>query len=105
MGTKGQKPGRLLEVSVALEIVRVERDHLRTEVTILRDQLAKAVERAERSELRLHEVTMTMAELSREAILMPARSHATEVLMDGRSVLRLNNPVAEKRACPGRSRK
>ena len=94
MGTKGEKSRKLLEVSVALEIVRSERDYLRAEISALRGQLAQATARAERSEARLHEVTMTMAELSREAILAPARSHATEVLMDGKSVLRLNNPVA-----------
>ena len=97
MGTKGEKSRRLLEVSVALEIVRNERDYLRVEISALRDQLAKTTERAERSEARLHEVTMTMAALSREAILAPARSTATEVLMDGKSILRLNNPVAMQR--------
>jgi chromosome segregation ATPase len=97
MGSKGDKSRKLLEVSVALEIVRTERDYLRAEVTSLRDQLAEATARAERSEARLHEVTLAMAELSRQAILMPARSQATEVLMDGKSILRLNNPVAAQR--------
>jgi hypothetical protein len=97
MSLTGKKSRKLLELSVALEIVRCERDYLRAEVSVLRDQLIKANERSERSEARLHEVTMTMAELSREAILAPARSNATEVLMDGKSVLRLNNPVAMQR--------
>lgn len=93
---KGEKSRKLLELSVALEIVRSERDYLRAEVSALRDQLTKADERSERSEARLHEVTMTMAELSREAILSPSRSNATEVLMDGKSILRLNNPVSAR---------
>lgn len=93
---KGEKSRKLLELSVALEIVRNERDYLRAEVSALRDQLTKADERSERSEARLHEVTMTMAELSREAILSPSRSNATEVLMDGKSILRLNNPVSAR---------
>jgi hypothetical protein len=97
MGTKADKSATLLEVSVALEIVRGERNLLRAEVSMLREQLARETARAERSEARLHEVTMTMAELSREAILAPARSNATEVLMDGKSILRLNNPVAAQR--------
>ena len=97
MGTKADKSAKLLEVSVALEIVRGERNLLRAEVSMLREQLARETARAERSEARLHEVTMTMAELSREAILAPARSNATEVLMDGKSVLRLNNPIAAQR--------
>jgi outer membrane murein-binding lipoprotein Lpp len=97
MNIKGKKTRKILELSVALEIIRNERDYLHAEVQALRDQLAKANERAERSEARLHDVTMTMAELNREAILAPTRSHATEVLMDGKSILRLNNPVATQR--------
>jgi chromosome segregation ATPase len=96
MSIKGEKSRKLLELSVALEIVRSERDYLRAEVSALRDQLTKADERSERAEARLHEVTMTMAELSREAILSPSRSNATEVLMDGKSILRLNNPVSTR---------
>ncbi len=93
MGTKGEKSQRLLEISVALEIIRAERDHLRAQVDFLQEQLQKNIERAERSEARLHEVTMTMADLNRHAILAPLRSTATEILMDGKSILRLNNPI------------
>jgi chromosome segregation ATPase len=93
MGTKDGKTQQLLEISVALEILRSERDSLRAQVTLLQEQLQKNTERAERAEMRLHEVTMTMADLNRHAILAPTRSTATEILMDGKSILRLNNPI------------
>jgi chromosome segregation ATPase len=83
----------LFEVSVALEIMRFERDQLHAQITLLQDQLQKATERAERSEARLHEVTMMLAQVSRDALTAPSRSTATEIMMDGRSVLRLNNPI------------
>lgn len=94
MGAEADNPHRLLEVSVALEIMRFERDHLRAQMNILQEQVQKAQDRAERAEARLHEVTMVMADLSRQAIHAPARSLATEVMMDGKSILRLSNPVA-----------
>jgi chromosome segregation ATPase len=93
MSAAAARDNRLLEVSVALEIVRHERDHLRSQLDQLQKQLDQAVSRAERSEARLHEVTMTMAELSRQAILAPGRSNATEIMVDGKSVLRLSNPI------------
>jgi alpha-D-ribose 1-methylphosphonate 5-triphosphate synthase subunit PhnG len=97
MSINHEDSAKLLEVSGALEIVKKERDHLRAEVSALRDQLVQATARAERSEARLHDVTMAMVELSREAILSSVRSQATEVMMDGKTILRLNNPVVMQR--------
>jgi chromosome segregation ATPase len=94
-GRKAEK--RLLEARVALEGLRAERDFLRAQVTWLQAQLQSATERAERSEGRLHEVTLKMVELSHEAITAPTRSGATEVLMDGKSILRLSNPISAQR--------
>ncbi|MCH8466690.1 MAG: hypothetical protein LAT78_09010 [Roseinatronobacter sp.] len=94
-GNKAEK--RLLNATVALEGLRAERDFLRAQVNWLQRQLQNAIERAERSEDRLHEVTLRMAELSHEAITAPTRSGATEVLMDGKSILRLSNPISGHR--------
>lgn len=94
-GNKAEK--RLLNATVALEGLRAERDFLRAQVNWLQGQLQNAIERAERSEDRLHEVTLRMAELSHEAITAPTRSGATEVLMDGKSILRLSNPISGHR--------
>lgn len=84
---------RLLEVSVALEMMRSERDQLRSHVALLRDQLQTATQRAERAEDRLQESTRMIAHLGMQAILGQRCSSATEVHVDGKSVLRLYNPV------------
>jgi hypothetical protein len=97
MSAAASRENGLLEVSVALEIVRRERDHLRKQVDQLQNQLDQAVARAERSEARLFEVTRSMAELTRQALLANGRSDATEITVDGKSVLRLSNPLTERR--------
>jgi chromosome segregation ATPase len=97
MGDGGKAAKRLQDASVALEGLRAERDFLRAQVNWLQNQLDKATQRAERAEDRLHEVTLKMADLSHEAILAPTRSGATEVLMDGKSILRLSNPIPMQR--------
>jgi len=93
MGQTGEDMQRLLEVSVALEIVKTERTHLQAKVRGLQDQLQQAQERARCAEARLHEVTLALADLSRQALAAQARSLATEVLSDGKIILRLSNPV------------
>ena len=93
MGKSSAIQARLFETSVALEIVRSERDHLHDQVALLRDQLDRTTQRAERAEERLHQITLMMGNLGTQAIASQQRSGATEVLMDGRSVLRLNNPI------------
>lgn len=85
---------QLLELSVALEIAKHERDSLRAQTDMLKTQLEQATRRAEKAEDRLHETTSMLWTLSRDAISMPNRSMATEVMVDGKSVLRLSNPVS-----------
>lgn len=96
MGIPSENWKQLLEVSVALEITKSERDHLRSQITMLQEQMNKAEARAERAEERLHQTTIMMSDLSRQAIAAQSSSAFTEILMDGRSILRLNNPVSEK---------
>ena len=81
--------GHLFGYPEALEIVKTERVCLRDEVNRLTDELGRTSLRAERAETRLHEVTLAMVDISRQAILAPQRSTVTEVMMDGRSLLRL----------------
>ena len=82
-----------LELSVALEITKFQRDAYHDQVTKLELILADADRRAERAEERLHEATKMLSSLAMQAVNMPARSNATEVLVDGKSILRLNNPI------------
>ena len=96
MGMSSNNWKHLLEVSVALEITKSERDHLRSQVTMLQEQLNKAEARAERAEVRLHQTTIMMSDLSKQAIAAQSSNAFTEILMDGRSILRLNNPVPAK---------
>ena len=85
--------GQLFGYPELLEIVKAERDYFRGEACSLKDELEGALLRAERAEARLHEVTLAMADISRQAILTPQRSSVTEVMMDGKSLLQLGNPV------------
>ena len=85
---------QILELSVALEITKSERASLKDQVALLQNQLREATQRAERAEERLHDTTVIMATISREAIIAPVRSMATEVTINGRSVLRLSNPIS-----------
>jgi hypothetical protein len=84
---------RLLELSVALEIAKTERDAYRDRFDALNAQLAAATARAERAEERLQETTRMMFDLGRDALSARAHSSATEVMIEGRSVLRLSRPV------------
>ena len=84
---------QILELSVALEITKFQRDAYHEQVTKLEQRLADADRRAERAEERLHEATWMRSTLAMQAVNAPARSNATEVLVDGRSILRLNNPI------------
>jgi predicted nucleic acid-binding Zn-ribbon protein len=93
MGMSSKNWKHLLEISVALEITKSERDHLRSQINMLQEQLNKAEARAERAEARLHQTTILMSDLSRQAIVAQSSTAFTEILMDGRSILRLNNPV------------
>ena len=88
---------RLLEVSVALEIAKTERDAFRGRLEEMREQLLAVTTRAERAEQRLEETTRMLFDLSRDAVAMRPQSTATEVMVEGRSVLRLSRPVGMDR--------
>ena len=84
---------RLLEVTVALEIAKTERDAYRERLDEMREQLSAATTRAERAEERLAETTRMLFDLSRDAVAVRPQSSATEVMVEGRSVLRLSRPI------------
>ena len=84
---------RLLEVTVALEIAKTERDAFRGRLDEMREQLSAATTRAERAEERLAETTRMLFDLSRDAVAVRPQSSATEVMVEGRSVLRLSRPI------------
>ena len=83
----------LLETTVALEITRYQRDSLITQVSQLSEQLKSATQRAERAEDRLHETTTMLSRLSLQATAIGAHSSVSEIFIEGRSVLRLANPI------------
>ncbi len=84
---------RALELSVALEITKFQRDIYRDQNEKLEQRLSQADRRAELAEERLHEATQMLSSLAMQAVNVPERSSATEVLVDGKSILRLNNPI------------
>jgi chromosome segregation ATPase len=84
---------RALELSVALEITKFQRDAYREQVAKLEQRLTAADQRAERAEERLHGATLKISNIAMQVVSAPLRSTATEVLVDGKSILRLNNPV------------
>ncbi len=88
---------QLLELTVALEIAKTERDGCRAQAELLKSRLEDVTRRAERAESRLHETTKMLWTLARDAVTAPARSVATEVMVDGKRVLHLSNPVTRDR--------
>ncbi len=85
---------QILELSVALEITKFQRDAYREQIAKLEQRLAGADRRAERAKERLHEATLMLSNLAVQSVTATTRSNATEVLVDGKSILRLNNPIA-----------
>ena len=94
---KADQKRRTLELSAALEITKFQCDAYRDQVAKLERRLADADRRAERAEARLHEATIMLASLAMQAVSAPARSSAAEVFVDGKSILRLSNPVKVRR--------
>jgi chromosome segregation ATPase len=86
---------RLADATVALEIAKAERDALRSLLDDLRAQLVSATARAERAEDRLQDATRMLFDLGRDALSVRAQSQATEVMIEGRSVLRLSRPIGQ----------
>ena len=84
---------QILELSVALEITKFQRDAYREQIAKLEQRLADVDRRAERAEERLHEATLMLSNLAMQAMNSAVRLNATEVLVDGKSILRLNNPI------------
>jgi hypothetical protein len=91
---------RPLDAMVALEIAKSQRDFYRTQLDDLRAQLAAANARAEKAEDRLQETTRMLFDLGRDALAARPQSSATEVMIEGRSVLRLSRPVAHDGYAP-----
>lgn len=84
---------RALELAAALEVAQYQRDAYRDQVVKLELRLTTADRRAERAEERLYGATRMLSNLAVRAVSAPSRSTATEVLVDGKSILRLNNPI------------
>jgi len=82
-----------VETAIALEITRFQRDSLKAQILQLSAQLRSATQRAERAEERLHETTIMISNLSMQAVATVRLSSVSEVFIEGRSVLRLLNPV------------
>lgn len=83
----------LMETAIALEITKFQRDSLKDQIKQLAAQLSAATLRAERAEERLHETTVMLSKLSLQSTSHAARSTLTEILVEGRSILRLENPI------------
>ncbi|MDA0961479.1 MAG: hypothetical protein O2898_00975 [Proteobacteria bacterium] len=88
---------QLLELTVALEIAKTERDACRAQAELLKSRLQDTTRRAEKAEERLHETTKMLWTLARDAVTAPTKSVATEVMVDGKRVLHLSNPVMRAR--------
>jgi seryl-tRNA synthetase len=91
--TRTDHKHRAAELSLALEIAKFQRDAYREQIAKLEERVAQADRRAERAEERLHATTLMISSIAHKAVSTPNRSTATEVLVDGKSILRLNNPI------------
>lgn len=85
---------QLLETSIALEIVKTERDYLKTQLADAQFHLQHALQRAERMEHRLDATTRALTRMSESLIAVAKQSSWVEVEHQGRPVLRLDNPVS-----------
>ena len=83
----------LMETSIALEITRFQRDSSKDQIDQLAAQLQSTMQRAERAEARLHDTTVMLSNLSMQATAMIKMPSVSEVFIEGRTVLRLLNPV------------
>ena len=86
---------KLLQVSVALEVIKTERDQLRDRLTEMRYSLQQTMQRADRIEQRLHVAHESLTRLSENIITPPHISSWGEVDHDGCKVLRLDNPLPQ----------
>lgn len=86
---------KLLQVSVALEVIKTERDQLRDRLTEIRYSLQQTMQRVDRIEQRLHVAHESLARLGESLITPPYISSWAEVDHDGRKVLRLDNPLPQ----------
>lgn len=84
---------QIVEMTAALEIARAERDACRERLAEMRAQLSDANARADRAEDRLAQTTRMLFDLGRDAVATRPMSTATEVMVEGRSVLRLSRPI------------
>jgi len=84
---------QLLETSIALEIVKTERNYLKTQLADTQFHLQHALQRAERMEHRLEATTRALTRMSESMITVSKQSSWVEVEYQGRPVLRLENPV------------
>lgn len=101
---------RELELSIALEIIRHERDTLQKQNQFLHKQLEQSNTRAELSESRLHRLSESIFHLVSQRDLLVAKakhkSHTVQIFQNGRPVLLLQNPVnqSDLRGDPGGGR-
>src|SRR6056297_825798 len=88
---------RVLELAVALDIVKRERASLANQVELLSDQLERANKRSDRLEEKLHDLTESFAHLvsQRDRLVAQSRmkSKASIKYHEGREVLYLEQPV------------
>lgn len=89
---------RELELSVAIEILRRERDMLNRQNVILNKQIEKSNDRADRLEEKLHDVTRSFVHIVDQRDRLVAKqlgykSSAVEIRKNGRRILLLKNPV------------
>lgn len=84
---------KFLEASIALELVKAERDHLRARLGEMQYHMQQTMQRADRMEQRLHSAHASLARLSESLIAAPQISSWAEIDHDDRKVLRLDNPV------------
>jgi hypothetical protein len=88
----------ILELYKGVEALTLERDYLARKVEFLEEQLQKAMEREERSEARLVKLLFAIGDKNvqrQEALMVSA---VKEILIDGRKVLQLQNPVTPGKA-------
>ena len=85
----------LLEASVALEMVNIQRDLLRDRLDEMQYHLQQIKQRADRMEQSLHAVNAALARLSESLTTPPTISSWAEVDQGGSKVLRLGNPVRQ----------
>lgn len=86
----------LRELEYKLTAAITERDALKIQIDLLKDQLASAHERLDNAYARYHSISIAHLDLIDRAINHPKMSSVTQIQTQGKTILLLKDPVVRR---------